>query len=87
MLYTTCCIHSTGEAINAMKDKAREITYRTFRKNTEGLDDWALAMGYVLHPSQGLTLKRDWHVGYYKSEYNGKPCYYLTHSAIEHIWT
>jgi hypothetical protein len=87
MLYTTCCIHSTGEAINAMKDKAREITYRTFRKHCPDLDTWAQGMGYFLHTAQGLTLKNDWHVAYFKSEYQGKPCYYLVHSAIEHIWT
>ena len=87
MEYTTCCVHSTGEAINSMKDTAREVTYRTFRKHCEGLDDWAEAMSYFRHPAQGLTLKNDWHVAYFKGEYMGKPCYFLTHSAIEHIWT
>jgi len=87
MHYTTCCVESTGEAIRAMVEKAREISYRTFRKHCEGLDDWAQAMGYFRHPSQGLTLKNDWHVTYYKSVFQGKPCYFLVHSAIEYIWT
>ena len=33
-----------------------------------------------------LTLKKDWHVGYSKSTYQGKPCYFITHSAIEYVF-
>lgn len=85
--YRTCCIHAAGEAIREMVEGAREISYRTFRKHCHDLDGWAQAMSYFLYPSQGLTLKRDWHVAYYKSTYQGAPCYYLVHSAIEYIWT
>lgn len=85
--YRTCCVNSTAEAINAMVDDAKEITYKTFRKYCHDLDAWAEGMSYFLHYRQGLTLKRDWHVAYYKSTYKGEPCYYLVHSAIEHIWT
>lgn len=87
MQYTTCCVYSTAEAIHALKDSAREISYRTFRKHADDLDQWAESMSYALHPSQGLTLKQDWHVAYYKGTYLGRPCYFLVHSAIEHIWT
>ena len=34
----------------------------------------------------GLRLKDDWHVGYFKSTYDGKPCYYIDHSRIEYIF-
>jgi hypothetical protein len=71
-----------------MVDQSRDITYRTFQKHAKGLTDWAREMGYVRDPQHGgLSLKNDWHVSYHKSEYDGRPCYYLVHSAIEYIWT
>lgn len=84
--YRTCCVNATGRDINDMVDACRDISYRTFRRHCEGVDAWAVGMGYAAHPSRGLTLSADWHVSYHKSRYRGKPCYYLRHSAIEYIW-
>jgi hypothetical protein len=81
--YTTCCINSTAEFINAMVDNARRVTLRTIQKHCEGLAEWADSMGYC---RGGLTLNRDWSVSYWKSKYRGKPCYYIDHSSIEYIW-
>jgi hypothetical protein len=83
MTYTTDCVHSTADLIIDMTDKARKITYRTFKKYAEGLEEIASAMGY----GPWLSLKKDWAVSYYKSTYDGRPCVYMDHSAIEHIWT
>ena len=33
-----------------------------------------------------LTLKKDWHVSYHRSTYQGKPCYFMVHSAIEYVF-
>lgn len=33
-----------------------------------------------------LTLKKDWHVTYHRSTYQGKPCYFICHSAIEYVF-
>jgi hypothetical protein len=82
MQYTTCCVHSTAKLINDMTDKARQITYRTFKKYAEGLAEMADNMGY----GPWLKLKDDWAVRFYKSTYNGRPCVYMAHSAIEYIW-
>lgn len=84
--YETCCVESDGPSITAMVDRAREITYRTFRRHCAGVDAWAKAHGYGLRPPE-LTLKQDWHVAYYKSVYRSRPCYFLVWSAIEFIWT
>ena len=43
-------------------------------------------LGYETDPGQGLTMKRDYHVGYYVSEFRGETCYYVKWSAIEHIF-
>lgn len=33
-----------------------------------------------------LTLKKDWHVSYHRSVFQGKPCYFMVHSAIEYVF-
>ena len=83
MQYTTCCVNSTAELINDMTDKAKKISYQTFKKYAEGLEDFATSMGY----GPWLLLSQDWAVSFYKSTYDGRPCVYMCHSAIEYIWT
>jgi hypothetical protein len=70
-----------------MTDNARQIEYRTAMRAI-GRDvlaevfpdyDWNKRPHY-------LTMKRDWHVGYYKSTFRGQPCIYVKHSAIEYIF-
>ena len=81
--YLTCCVNSTAQLIDAMVDAARTITYKTFihRVNID-----VGAFGYVKH-GKGLKLCNDWAVSFHKSNYNGTPCYYMQHSAIEYIFT
>ena len=83
--YWTCCVNATGQDIEQMVDAATKITYKTFTRHCNW-QDWAKSMGYALNNKKGLALKDDWHVGYYKSKYQSRPCYYLDHSAIEYIW-
>ena len=74
------------DALNQMIQDSKEVTYRTFRRYASGLDQWAKEKGYENRKSQGITLKHDWHVSYFKSSIMGQPCYYLRWSAIEFIW-
>lgn len=69
-----------------MNDAAKDVTYRTFRKHCAEVAEWAKKMKYDQRKSQGLTLKDDWHVGYYRSVFQGKACYFIRHSHIEYIW-
>lgn len=86
--YATSCVSSTAEAINAMTDNAHEVSYSTLRRHCNDLDDWAKSLGYDIGNERGgLRLKNDWAVSYFRSRYHGKRCYYIVHSAIEHIWT
>lgn len=83
--YRFSCVDADGDSINAMKAEAEKISYQTFRKHCSGVDEWATSKGYELR-SPGLTLKKDWAVGFYKSNYEGHPVYYIAWSRIEHIW-
>ena len=87
--FTTTCVDSTGPLIDAMTASAREVSYRTMRKYVGGaLVDVERALGYdVGHKREtGLRMSKDWHVSYWRSTYNGRPCFYFVWSCIEHIF-
>ena len=79
--YETSCVCSTGELIDAMTEDAEEVTYEEFVYHC-CIEAFCQAMCY----DEDFPLKKDWHVSYWKSTYNGHPCYYLDHSRIEYIW-
>lgn len=85
--YETCCVEATGRNINDMvhHDNQRDITYGTFVKKIGGV-------GEVNQLCDGLygrhfPLKNDHYVTYASSYYRGRRCVYMTHSAIEYIFT
>ena len=86
--YETSCVNSTAAKINAMVDRAREITYQTFVRYVD-LEELKLFQGYTWGPGRkdGLRLKDDWAVRYYRSRYAGRKCVYMDHSSIEYIFT
>lgn len=77
-----------GEAIQNMTRKAVMITRRTFLKhvNRNDLRELEKQLGYFAHPSQGLTMARDWHPSYWVSKLGGETVYYFDHSRIEYIF-
>lgn len=87
--FATTCVNSTAELIHALIESEREISYRTFRRELGGseLDRWNAGMGYSVGSERGLHLKDDWHVAFYRGEFDGRPALFIRHSAIEHIWT
>jgi hypothetical protein len=80
VLHTTC-VGSTAEAINAMVDAAREVTFATIRKHCDlsNFDD-------IYAGCPGLSLGSDYSVSFYKSRYKGQVCYFVDHSDIEHVY-
>ena len=86
--YETNCIGSTARWINDMTDQAKKVSYKTLVRRV-GLaqirEQWESI--YDFDGEGGLAMKDDWHIGYYKSKYRGRPCYYIDHSSIEYIYT
>ncbi len=83
------CTEADGLDINVMIDAAHAISRDAFKRYVVLADLTALErkLGYQVGPGgDGLHLARDWHVGYFRSTYQGKPCVYLTWSGIEHIF-
>lgn len=85
--FETDCINSTYDLITTMVETARHVTYRTFIRHVSTLELNVLFPYYASTKRQGLTLKNDWAVSFWKSSYNGRPCYYVEHSHIEYIFT
>ena len=84
--FLTDCVSSDARSINAMIDSSREITYRTFLRYVSPGELYSLFPAYARDSREGLTLKNDWHVRYFKSVYRGKECVYIRHSAIEYVF-
>ena len=82
--FITCCINAKAQDIDAMVDKARDVSHATLRRHCQELVEWERIMGYGR--AAGLLLQDDWAVSFHKSTYKGVPCYYIRHSSIEYIW-
>lgn len=82
-----CTDRSTAPHLENMMDQAKQITYRTFVKAV-GLDSVRQIFGdYSWGYQRGdIRMKNDPYVTYYRSVFNGRPCYYVRHSAIEYIF-
>ena len=83
---TDCTKTNDVKALEEMIDKARQITYRTFIKHVDRKDLVRLFPQYDWISGRDLTLKRDYHVGYFKSKFKNIPCVFMNHSSIEYIF-
>jgi len=82
--FWTDCVNSIGSLIQEMVDDAQPVTWRTMRAHCADIDEIAAQLGYGR--DVGLSLGKDWHVGFFKGYYADAPCYFFTWSAIEHIF-
>ena len=86
------CPSLTPDEVPAQSEmiaQGEDVSYRTFRRLVGGeeMDRWASGHGYdVGHERGGLRLSKDWHVAFYRSTWEGKPCLFLVWSAMEMIW-
>lgn len=85
----TTCVQVPPEEVHhlfEMMERARPVSISTFRRHT----DWrpvAKSLGYAVgRHSDGIRMEKDYHLGFYRSTWKGKPCYYMDHSRIEHVF-
>ena len=76
---------SVEGGLSEMIENARDITRRTFLKhvNAEQMRQIEKDFGYE---RGSLTMAKDWHVSYSRSQLHGRRCYFFTHSAIEYVF-
>lgn len=84
-VFITDCIGADGDDINEMKRAGKIISIETFRKaiGQKRWKDIQAQLGYDRH----MPIRKDWHVGYFRSTYRGVPAVYLVWSGIEHVFT
>ena len=87
--YAWNCTSTPGpvELLDEMVDDAIEIKRSYFMKFISAEQLQELFPFYCKRKDQGLTLANDYHVAYFSSYYNGKKCYFITHSCIEYVFT
>jgi len=84
------CVNSTAEKIDALMDSAEEITYDKLLSvvGEESVREvFGENAGYAWGNEEGLKLKDDFAISYYRGIYDGAPAYVIQHSAIEYIFT
>jgi hypothetical protein len=94
--YYCCCVNWPRADVHApgglceMISNARDITRRTFCRNVDrrSREHEESLLGYAPHcPDAILTMARDFHVSYHKSQLHGRTVYFFKHSAIEHVFS
>ncbi len=82
--FITNCVNSDGDSINEMKHAAIQIKGGTFRRyaDPQSFREVTEGLGY----DRSFPIGNDWHVAYYRSTYQGKPCVYFVWSAIEYVF-
>jgi hypothetical protein len=78
-----------------MTEDPLQITWDTFRKHVPVDEVQRIFPSYsyqretynhVGELTIGFHIKDDWAVGFFRSRYRGKRCYYISHSGIEYIF-
>lgn len=86
-LYTRCCDGlATVEELEALYEKDRPISYRTFARRVN-VEQLSKLLGYTFRRGQpGVRLETDYAVHFFSSKFKGKRCYHLEWSRIDHIF-
>jgi hypothetical protein len=74
--------------LHDMDERAREVSYETVRRRLGTAELQVTFPDYIWGAGRkrGLRMKNDWAIRYYRSRYNGRVCYDVDHSSIDHIW-
>ena len=71
-----------------MERRASEVSYETVRRHL-GTDELASTFPFYTWGrgrKRGIRMKADRYIRYYRSRFDGKVCYDVEHSCIDHIW-
>lgn len=89
VLFTRCVDEQTSEHVDRLDNmtaRALEISKETFFRHVS-LPRLAARLGYAYgRHAPGLRLTSDRCVRFYRSSWQGKRCYYLDWSRIEHVF-
>lgn len=84
-----CVTPNSVSELEFILQNGKKISYNTFIKavNKNEFNIICKYLGYSNDSKEGLHIKDDWAVSFYKSKLpSGQPVYYFVHSAIEYIF-
>jgi hypothetical protein len=86
--YTTNCVNSSATALEAMLERAEEISFEEFAREIDTTELRRLFPHYDWAGSTpgGLRLRDDYMVSCWRSRFKGRPCVFVCHSCIEYIF-
>lgn len=85
---TNCTVASPGP-IQHMIDRAVDVSYDTLARRVGTQELAEVFPDYTWGrwgEDNGLRMREDWAVSYYRSVYRGLPCYFVVHSGIEYVF-
>ena len=85
-----CTDLESGMPIQEMIDRAEDISWEEFNKHVSNQEIRSIFGNIYDYDDKdngaGLKFQDDYAVSFHMSFYEGTPCYYLDHSAIEYIF-
>ncbi len=87
--YTGSCVTSTNLALLPMLKKAIQIDFKAFAQavDMEQVRRLFPQYNWTNNRSNGLRLKDDALVSYWRSTFLNRPCVFMEHSCIEYIFS
>jgi len=79
------CAVLDGDSIQAMRRAGHQVTYTEMLHNCRGMLEITKSIGYTIF-GQGLKIKDDFQVCFFKSKYQAKDCYYFYWSGYEYVF-
>lgn len=89
--FVTNCISSTDELISPMKNSyaVTDLEFKEFARELGGIVREGRELLNEVFPdyqASGMDIKKDWHVRYHASQFDGLPCVFVVHSAVEYVF-
>ena len=87
--YTLSCAGDGRKETEALRLAAKEVTREAFLHYVF-IPDMSFrekVLGYAVNPNDGILMRDDYHVRYYRSTFGGEPCVFFVHSAVEYLFS
>lgn len=81
------CVDATAEDIDALRDSAEQITWRTFRSHIPDAKAFFIGEGGLWKETTNEQVENSCFFTFYRGIFREQRCYFATWSGYEWIWT
>lgn len=85
-IFKTRCVEVKPEHVSDLEEMyahQKPVTWKTMRRMCEGIDQYSKRLGYN---KTNCRIENDPCIRFYRSRFQGKRCYNMEWSCIDHIW-